>query len=70
MNYFLLILVKPLAPLLYGLDENLVGNRLYTLRCIAGYANPPAIISWHKDGIRWSATKTDVSSFIGFFVYV
>ena len=63
-----IILVKPLAPVLYGLSGNLQANKLYTLRCTAAYANPAAIVTWYKDGISWSASKTDVSTFIGYFV--
>ena len=54
--------------MLYGLSGNLQANKLYTLRCTAAYANPAAIVTWYKDGISWSASKTDVSTFIGYFV--
>lgn len=60
--------VKPLTPVLSGLTDDLVANRIYTLRCIAGYANPPAQITWYKDGSVWSPNKVDVSPFIGYFM--
>lgn len=63
-----MFVVKPLPPTLYGLDEDLVANRLYMLRCIAGYANPPASITWYKNGVKWSPSKEDTSPFIGYFV--
>ena len=68
LSFVFLILVKPLSPQIYGLDGTLAGGLLYTLRCVAGHANPAAEISWYKDSTSWSASRVDISSFIGYYV--
>jgi len=57
-----------MSPEVHGLDNKLVGGKLYTAVCVAPFANPPAEISWYKNGQKWSPRSVEISSFIGYYV--